>query len=130
MTPDTLVVHCSWTNAYADIGAAEMRRWHVEGNGWADIGYHFVIRRDGVVETGRPISRPGAHVKGHNNHSIGVCLVGGKSAQGGDEDNFTEAQRTSLKALVALRPDLQVVGHRDLNPGKTCPVLSLDFLSK
>lgn len=107
-----------------DIGASEIRRWHVDGNGWADIGYHYVIRRDGTVEKGRPLSRAGAHAQGHNHDSIGICLVGGVDANGQAAFNFTRAQLRALEGRINeftdSIPGLQIIGHRDV--GNTdCP---------
>lgn len=122
-----IVVHCSDTPADMDIGAAEIREWHLN-NGWIDIGYHYVIRRDGTLEPGREIFEPGAHVRGHNQESIGICLVGGAVRRGGKlepQDNFTRQQRDKVfdvvEALSVLYPKARVVGHCDLDPGKTCP---------
>lgn len=119
-----LVVHCAATKARMDIGAAEIRRWHKE-KGWADIGYHYVIRRNGVLEVGRDESTVGAHAVGHNARSIGICLVGGIDEQGHAENNFTPAQFAALRRLLvrlaARYPAARIVGHRDLNPGKDCP---------
>lgn len=110
-----------------DIGAAMIREWHLE-RGFSDIGYHFVIWRDGYIEEGRPISRIGAHAKGHNSDSIGICLVGGIDEEGKPDSNFTCKQYGALCTLVdelVNDPNLninQVLGHRDL-PGvkKACP---------
>lgn len=116
----TLVVHCADTPKTMDIGAKEIREWHL-GRGWNDIGYHFVIRRDGVLELGRDLSLPGAHVEGHNQDSIGVCLVGGKGGF-----NFTRAQFWTLDKLIENMqrqfPIKSILGHRDF-PGvqKECP---------
>lgn len=121
---DLLVVHCAATKARMDIGAAEIRRWHKE-KGWADIGYHYVIRRNGVLEVGRDEATVGAHVAGYNARSIGICLVGGIDEQGRAENNFTPAQFAALRRLLARLaaryPAARIVGHRDLNPGKDCP---------
>jgi N-acetylmuramoyl-L-alanine amidase len=120
-----LVVHCSATKAAQDIGAAEIRQWHLAQN-WADIGYHFVIRRSGKVELGRPLAQAGAHVAGHNAHSIGICLVGGLDPAGKPENNFTRDQFSALRGLLQqLRkqyPETEILGHRDF-PGvaKACP---------
>lgn len=136
-----IAVHCSATQASADIGRAEIDRWHRQ-KGWLMIGYHFVIRRDGTIERGRPIDMAGAHVEGHNHESIGICMVGGvkqvPDADGKDdpdgpqwdlepENNFTEDQFQSLAQLVLeLRNKgygaATVQGHRDF-PGvtKACP---------
>ena len=121
-----IVVHCAATKASADIGAVDIRRWHVKGNGWRDIGYHYVIRRGGAVEPGRPLEQAGAHVAGYNSHSIGICLVGGLDESGRAENNFTPPQFDSLKALTAKLsaafPKAEILGHRDF-PGvkKDCP---------
>ena len=120
-----IVIHCADTYARMDIGAKEIRKWHVEDNGWSDIGYHFVIRRDGTREIGRPIEAQGSHVKGFNSVSVGICLVGGKGDDGKACNNFTKAQFDALwEVLQILRvhyPKAEVVGHRDLNGGKQCP---------
>lgn len=124
VTTKYLVVHCAATKPTMDIGLREIRQWHRE-RGWLDIGYHFVIRRDGTVETGRPHDVIGAHVEGHNYESLGICMAGGIDAKGKPENNFTPAQFESLRALLdklkADYPSAKIVGHRDLDPKKACP---------
>lgn len=119
-----LIVHCADTYAHMDIGAREINNWHID-RGWSGIGYHFVVRRDGTVENGRAINQVGAHCKGFNSESIGICLVGGRGDQGQPEDNFTESQMETLGFLIdSLEgdyPDADVFGHNDLNPHKFCP---------
>lgn len=121
-----LVVHCSATPAHMDIGVEEIRRWHRE-KGWFDVGYHFVIRRDGTIEYGRATDVPGAHARGFNHRSIGICLVGGtKADKKTPEQNFTIKQYNALRDLLPeLRlqfPWAEVIGHRDLpNVNKACP---------
>ncbi len=122
---DKIVVHCAATRPSMDIGVEEIRQWHTEGNGWSDIGYHYVIRRNGLVEDGRDESSAGAHAKGHNASSLGICLVGGMSEDMARSDaNFTLAQYISLAQLVHQlkeRYDItSVKGHRDLST-KACP---------
>ncbi len=73
---DTIVIHCAATKPSMNIGAEEIKKWHVDERGWADIGYHFVLDRNGVVCPGRPVEKAGAHSKGHNKNSIGLCIVG------------------------------------------------------
>lgn len=124
-----IVIHCSATKPSMDIGADTIRKWHTDpkpdGRGWSDIGYHHVIRRDGSVEPGRPIERAGAHVKGHNSHSIGVCMVGGVDDSNKPESNFTDAQWKSLSTLIGQLegeyPTASIKGHHDLYAGKACP---------
>lgn len=116
-----IVVHCSATPPSSDIGADEIRQWHIKGNGWQDIGYHAVIRRSGQIEFGRHFDAFGAHVLGQNTQSVGVCLVGGVSATDKKpEFNFTEAQMTTLEYLLEVMirayPGAEVLGHRDLSP--------------
>jgi len=117
-----VIIHVAATPVGMDIGAAEIRRWHVEGNGWSDIGYHYVIRRSGLTETGRDEDTQGAHVYGHNRGTLGICLVGGTP-----DCNTTSAQWAALAILVVdilrrhgLTVD-DVDGHRDYDPGKACP---------
>ena len=122
-----IVVHCTYSPPSMDIGAKEIRKWHVEERGWTDIGYHYVITRGGAIENGRPLERPGAHVKGHNSNSIGIAWVGGM-ADGSEkaEDNRTLEQN---KAMVGLIKELQqkfpgaaLIGHRDVKGvKKECP---------
>ncbi|MFM7027808.1 MAG: N-acetylmuramoyl-L-alanine amidase [Chakrabartia sp.] len=129
---DYIAIHCSATPATMDIGAAEIRQWH-RAKGWRDIGYHFVIRRDGRVEPGRDVNIPGAHEPRINAFSLAVCMVGGSPKVGSPEykagkgeDNFTPQQWASLKTLVtslhAKHPAAKIIGHRDV-PGvaKACP---------
>ncbi|WP_337056748.1 peptidoglycan recognition protein family protein [Pseudomonas solani] len=124
VTTKFLVVHCAATKPTMDIGLREIRQWHRE-RGWLDIGYHYVIRRDGTVEVGRPQNVIGAHVEGHNSESLGICMAGGIDASGKPENNFTAAQFESLRALLdklkADYPSARIVGHRDLDPKKACP---------
>jgi len=116
-----IVVHCSATKADRNIGEAEITQWHKE-KGWSDIGYHFVIRRNGLRENGRPIEIAGAHVAGHNTGSIGICMVGGVGQDGKAECNFTSRQFQALeillRELLSQFPKAEVLGHRDLSPDK------------
>ncbi|MEG0796417.1 MAG: N-acetylmuramoyl-L-alanine amidase [Odoribacter sp.] len=128
---DKIILHCADTYARMDIGVKEIREWH-QARGFADIGYHFVIRRNGEIETGRPLEKFGAHAQGYNATSIGICYAGGKADDGSPEDNRTPAQKASLLALVTRLllqfPNAQVLGHRDL-PGvqKACPCFSVSL---
>jgi N-acetylmuramoyl-L-alanine amidase len=120
-----IVIHCSATPESMDIGAREIDGWH-RSRGWLGCGYHYVIRRDGIVERARPEHMQGAHAESVNAMSIGVCLVGGVNAKGKAENNFTQDQWQSLTTLVLelveRYPAVSVLGHRDL-PGvkKDCP---------
>lgn len=116
---DWLVVHCAATAPDAQVRAADIRRWHL-AKGWSDIGYHYVIGRDGVLEPGRPENAVGAHVRGFNQVSLGICLIGGVDAQGKPENNFTAAQFTRLHELLSelkkRYPNAGIRGHRDFSP--------------
>lgn len=116
-----IVIHAADTPASMDIGVDEIRQWHLR-RGFFDVGYHYVIRRDGTIENGRPTDRPGAHARGFNHLSIGICMVGG----GDGENNYTDDQWDALGGLVTglkvAHPDSEVLGHRDLpNVNKLCP---------
>jgi N-acetyl-anhydromuramyl-L-alanine amidase AmpD len=120
-----IVVHCAATPPALNVGVKEIREWHLK-RGFKDIGYHFVIRRDGTVERGRPEDEVGAHVEGMNGISVGICLVGGVNEAMKAENNFTEAQFQSLEGMInALKkryPAASVRGHRDfLGVRKDCP---------
>lgn len=121
-----LAIHCSATKASSDVGAKDIRKWHVEGNGWSDIGYHYVIRRNGVIEKGRPVEIAGAHVSGYNSNSIGICLVGGIDSKGKAEENYTPEQWSTLETFIKdfrkQYPKAEILGHRDFpNVKKDCP---------
>lgn len=118
-----IIIHCSATKASQDIGAFQIDEWHRK-LGWAGIGYHFVIRRNGKIEKGRPPEAAGAHCKGQNKNSIGICLVGGIDAAGKPENNFTDAQFQALRKLAAdLKnnfPTASIHGHYEF-ANKACP---------
>ena len=123
-----IIIHCSATPPKMDVGAKEIRRWHVNERNWSDIGYHFVIRRNGTTELGRPIERAGAHARSHNLNTIGVCWVGGVSDSFDPENNMTVEQEQELWCTVknlmltyGIKKE-NVLGHRDLpNVKKACP---------
>lgn len=96
---EAIFVHCSATKPTMDIGVREIRQWHKE-QGWLDVGYHFVIRRDGTVEEGRNIDAVGSHVKDYNHNSVGICLVGGVDSSNKFAANFTPIQMERLRSLL------------------------------
>ena len=119
-----IIVHCSATAEGKDFGAADIDRWH-RAQGWDCIGYHYVVKIDGTVQEGRPIERIGAHCKGHNANSIGVCYIGGLTADGKEpKDTRTAAQKAALLSLIrrlkSNYPGAKVYGHRDF-ARKACP---------
>ena len=119
-----IVIHCSDVPPGVRSSAKDIDGWHKD-KGWKGIGYHFVVRRDGTVETGRRLEEIGAHCVGHNKYSIGICYEGGQDAAGRHVDTRTPAQVTALRELVermhAYFPKAVILGHRDLNPTKDCP---------
>tara|TARA_R100000664_G_scaffold20807_1_gene30033 strand:+ start:943 stop:1365 length:423 start_codon:yes stop_codon:yes gene_type:complete len=121
---DYIVIHCSYTKPNMDIGLREIRNWHVNDNGWRDVGYHYIIRRNGEVELGRNVKDTGAHAAGYNHKSIGIALVGGMADDNSTEDNFTDKQWTTLLDLVKQKlidyPDAKVIGHNEISE-KDCP---------
>jgi N-acetylmuramoyl-L-alanine amidase len=128
---DHLVVHCAATPPSMDIGAKEIDLWHRQ-RGWNGIGYHFVIRRNGVVEAGRATDIVGSHAVGFNLRSLSFCLIGGvdkAGAEGKPAANFTSEQLASLRDLLTawlkVWPKAEVVGHRELPSRharlKACP---------
>jgi N-acetylmuramoyl-L-alanine amidase len=123
---DFIAIHCSATGNQ-NYGAADIDKWHRK-QGWACIGYHYVIRRDGTVEEGRDVEVVGAHVSGFNDVSVGICMVGGVDADDPSKakNNFTEEQFASLKQLLidlkVQYPKAKIQGHRDFpNVKKACP---------
>ena len=119
-----LVVHCSATKPSMDIGLREIKRWHVDDNGWRDVGYHYIIRRNGEVELGRSNRDTGAHAAGYNHKSISLCMVGGMAENNSAENNFTAQQWTALLDLVKQikvdYPEANVIGHNEISE-KECP---------
>lgn len=118
---DFLVVHCAATPPTLDVGIDWLRGVHRRA-GYRDVGYHYAIRRDGSIEIGRPIDTEGAHVKGWNHVSVGICLIGGIDSKGRAEDNFEPVQKATLKGLLLTLlkkyPNAKIQGHRDFSPDK------------
>ena len=119
-----IIVHCSATPEGKDYSVDTIRKWHLQ-RGFSDIGYHYIIYRDGSVHTGRDESVIGAHCKGHNSNSIGVCYIGGCASDGKTpKDTRTTEQKQSLvkllKELKAKYPQASIHGHRDF-ANKACP---------
>lgn len=123
-TIEKIIIHCAATKEGHDIKTETIKSWHVKGRGWSDIGYHFVIELDGSVKAGRPLHRIGAHTKGHNATSIGVCYVGGIDIDKRPKDTRTEAQRTAMDKLIDEllldHPGATIHGHNEF-AAKACP---------
>ena len=112
-----IILHCSATAEGLDFSVRDIRAWH-KAQGWKDVGYHYVVRLDGTVQEGRPLEQAGAHCKGHNDRSIGICYIGGLDAKDrSPKDTRTPSQRIALEALVLLLrlrfPRATVHGHKE-----------------
>lgn len=120
ITDEIVLHHAAGTGSVEDIHS-----WHINGNGWAGIGYHFYVRKNGEVYAGRPVDTVGAHTYGENSHTIGICFEGNF-----ENETMSDAQKNAGAELVAkLRKDFPTVkrvsAHRDHNstacPGKNFP---------
>ncbi len=116
-----LVVHCSDTENNKNIGALEIHKMHIQF-GWDGIGYHKIICRNGEIQNGRPEYWVGAHVRGYNQISLGVCLIG--------KNNFSNDQFLSLEKVLinwkAKYPSAEIIGHNVISDSKkTCPNFDL-----
>lgn len=124
-----LMIHCSAVTPLQTSSADQINQWHL-ARGWKNgIGYHYVIRRDGTIENGRPIEMVGAHCLHHNKHSIGICYEGGLDKNGKPADTRTNAQKKALRELlVRLKkqyPKAYIVGH-NMFSNKACPCFDID----
>lgn len=120
-----IIVHCTGTIPSESTTVEVVRKYHMEHNGWKDIGYHYLVYLNGSIHAGRPIDQVGAHCKDHNEGTVGICYVGGLVAKNKAGDTRTEAQKTALRNLVkALKycfPTItKVSGHCDY-ANKACP---------
>lgn len=123
-TINEIIIHCAATPEGRNFTVADIDRWH-RNRGFRCIGYHYVVYRDGTIVVGRPENEVGAHAKGHNAHSIGVCYIGGCAPDGRTaKDTRTPAQKRSLLSLLTrLRgkyPRAVIHSHRDF-AAKACP---------
>ncbi len=119
-----IILHCSATREGQDVSVETIRKWHLN-RGWSDIGYHYVIYLDGSIHEGRPVNRSGAHTKGYNSKSIGICYIGGVEKDGKTpKDTRTPEQDTALTnlitALLEMHPTATLHGHNEF-ANKACP---------
>lgn len=122
---DSIIIHCSATPEGKNFTVDDVRKWHVEERGWSDIGYHFVIHLDGTIRKGRPIEIAGAHCRGKNERSVGICYIGGMDADNvKPKDTRTPQQQQALLALIQqLQHDygaMSIHGHNEF-ANKACP---------
>ena len=118
-----IILHCSATPEYRDVSVKDIRQWHLD-RGWSDIGYHYVIELDGTIKEGRPLERQGAHVRGLNKNSIGICYIGGCDEDMRPKDTRTIAQKISLEYLITELMNAHINstlhGHNEFS-SKACP---------
>ena len=119
-----IILHCSATREGQDVSVETIRKWHLN-RGWSDVGYHYVIYLDGSIHEGRPVNRSGAHTKGYNSKSIGICYTGGVEKDGKTpKDTRTPEQDTALTnlitALLEMYPTATLHGHNEF-ANKACP---------
>ena len=114
---ELIVLHHSATTRSQKCDVHLIHRWHIS-RGWSGIGYHFVIEKDGTLRVGRPLNTVGAHVRGYNSVSVGICMVGGIDKEGDVVDNFSDSQYKTLQSLkITLEnvfPDAKFCKHKDL----------------
>jgi len=114
----TVVIHCSDSPQGRGDNAKTIHLWHKE-RGFDGIGYHYVILEDGTVQNGRPEYWEGAHVKGHNKDTIGICLIG--------KNKFTFAQLQACRNMIREKfQESQIKGHYEFDSRKTCPNINMD----
>ena len=123
-TINLIVIHCSATREDKSFTEYDLDVCH-RRRGFNGTGYHFYIRKNGDIKSTRPIERIGAHSRGFNKESIGICYEGGLLADCTPADTRTLMQKGSMLALLRelrlLFPKALIVGHHDLNPVKPCP---------
>ena len=120
-----LIVHCTGTPMNTPCGYKEINNYHLNVLGWKNgCGYHFIIRRNGSIENGRPLDMVGAHCYGHNKHSIGIVYEGGIDLDGKPADTRTPEQKQVMRRLLErLKKDYPkaiIVGHNTFS-NKACP---------
>lgn len=117
-----IIIHCSYSKTG---NAAVINQWHLD-RGWDGIGYHYIILKNGLIEKGRELHKIGAHCKGQNSDSIGICMIGNSI------EDMTQIQHESARQLVAalqwIFGDLKLYGHNHYNKYKTCPTFDVKDL--
>ena len=123
-----IILHCSATIEGKYYNAKDINKWHLQ-KGWSGIGYHYVILLDGTIEKGRAIEKIGAHTKGHNSTSIGVCYIGGLGVDKKAKDTRTDNQIASILGLLdKLKndyPGVTIHGHNEF-ANKECPSFNVN----
>lgn len=129
---DSIILHSTATPEGRNVTVDEIRQWHIE-RGWNDIGYHYVIYRNGAIKKGRPIEIQGAHTLGYNDNSIGVVYVGGTDESGKAKDTRTMLQGISMRLLIAYLKAKHgiktVLGHKQCTSTE-CPSFDVEELNR
>ena len=125
-----IIIHCSATPEGRDVDVQDVKDWHVSGNGWTDVGYHYFIKLDGEIQTGRPIELVGSHTRGFNKGSIGVAYAGGMNKRNTKpKDTRTEKQKDAIIELInrikETYPEISIHGHNEFS-NKACPSFSVE----
>lgn len=130
-----IIIHCSDSPDDRDYNVNDIRHWHKE-RGFSDIGYHYVICRNGTVQEGRNEDIIGAHCEGYNFNSIGICLIGGRYSNG--KNNTDDIMHYTPEQIIALKQlcyklklkyvQAKIKGHRFFNKHKTCPNFDINML--
>lgn len=127
---DKIIIHCTATREGDNISPSQIKEWHLV-RGFKTIGYHFVITLDGRTHVTRSLSQVGAHCKGQNKNSIGICYVGGLDRNGKPKDTRTPAQKSTLKRLINVLkqnyPSASIHGHNEF-ANKACPCFDVSEL--
>lgn len=122
-TINEIIIHCTATEAGKDYSVTEIDRWHRQ-RGFAEIGYHYIIHPDGMIDTGRAVTKVGAHCKGHNKNTIGVAYIGG-CKNGKPVDTMTTyqviAMKTLLNCLCLMYPSIKTITGHNQYCSKACP---------
>lgn len=102
--------------------------------GFLTVGYHWAIDRDGYLQSFREQHQVGSHAPGRNHDTVGICLMGGLNGDGVREDNFTQDQMVSLKALVQgiryVHGEIPLLGHSELHRKSHCPALDMETIRR
>ena len=126
-----IILHCSATPEGRDFTVSDIRRWHLQ-RGFSDIGYHYVIYRNGTICKGRNIDKVGAHCEGHNTYSVGICYIGGMTFDGKEpKDTRTVQQKKSLVRLVKNLMEIHNLNASDVHchyefANKACPSFKIE----
>ena len=119
-----IIIHCAATPEGKDFTVEDIRKWHLN-RGFNDIGYHYVIYRDGSIHKGRPIEKIGAHCTGHNSKTIGVCYIGGVDKNNKPKDTRTEEQKEAINNLLIKLlkdyPSINKISGHCKYAKKACP---------